>query len=237
MKRVMFGLILFLFMLISVNAANPTYMPLPGVVFELKSVECFSNGSIDINLTHEGASVAFKDINLTAESEDLNNLPMIGEWMYGGYPITNYGTPTENYTGSDFFGKRIFKFETTHNIYTKGKYTITLVWPSNSAFYDRIKFAVECPGISCTDNDRCISQQSCSNSTCAWIKCDESSFASGHVCLPRCNDYDSCTNDYFIDGQCVYIKTEGCNPSEVNKEVKFQSTLSKIIEWLKSLYK
>ncbi len=236
MKKIVFSLMF----LISIVSASASYFPQPGIIFEFKGAECFSNGSILLNLTHEGNTVAFSRINLTAESEELSPQPLFGEWLIGGYPAVNYDYPAGNYTGNNFFGKTRFKFKTTNNIFTKGEYIVTLSWPSNSLYQDKIKFAVECPGIICNSDDDCINQQQCLNQTCEWVKCAPDQFATGHTCLPRCNDYDFCTKDYFIDGRCVYEKIENCivqNKTAVQqKEQETDNIFIRFWKWLKSRY-
>ena len=228
MKGAVWALV-FLVILVSASAA---FFPQPGVIFEFKGAEC-NNGTLFFNLTHEGNSIPFSSINFLLEGETLTQ-NLEGSWYIGGYPSSNYEFPADDYTGNDFFGKSRIRFKSTNSFYTKDKYTITMIWPSNSLYYDRIKFAVQCPAIQCANNDKCISQQACTNQTCEWIKCPEDKFATGHTCLPKCNDYDKCTNDYYVDGKCVYTNIVGCTKEEVVKETNIFAI---IWNWLKSRYK
>jgi hypothetical protein len=243
MKRLIWGLVFFI-TLISVNAS---YFPQPGVIFEFKGALCDSTGMIALNLSHEGNSVRFEDVKITAESNITKSLPLTGGWFIGGDPVYNYDFPENLTTGNNFFGKQRFKFRTTNNIFTKGRYVVTLSWPSNSVYQDEIMFAIECPGIECKSNDGCVSQQTCTNNICEWVKCDEDKFAVGHTCLPKCNDYDACTQDYYIDEKCIYTEIKNCCKSnqECKKSYKCEgnncvvrgnSLFGKIFYWLKSRY-
>lgn len=230
MKGAVWGLI-FLVTLISVSA---TYFPQPGVIFGFKGAEC-KNGTLSFNLTHEGNSVGFSSVNFTVESDDLGPQALQGTWYIDSDPVTNYEFPANNYTGDDFFGKSFYKFRSNSNFYAQGKYVVTLAWPSNSLYYDHIQFAAVCPGIKCQNNDQCISQQQCTNQTCQWVKCSQDKFATGHNCLPKCNDYNDCTNDYYVNGKCAYVKINNCvvkNPTIAGTKNIFVL----IWEWLTSRY-
>ena len=223
--------------LFALTLVSATYLPQPGIIFEYKGATCFSDGSMVLNLTHEGNNIAFKKINLTVEGEKLAPQKLLGNWFIGVFPATNYEHPADNYTGSNYLGKQRFKYKTLPNMYTEGEYIITLSWPSNTIYYDKIKFAVNCPGIPCTSNDQCILQQACTNQTCEWIQCEESDFAMGHTCLPKCNDYDPCTNDYFANEQCVFVKIGNCAVDAKGKIVAEPTNIfARFWNWLKSKY-
>jgi hypothetical protein len=233
MKSIVWGLVF----LIAVVSASASYLPQPGIIFEYKGANCFANGSITINLTHEGNNIPFKKINLTVESDQLPPQPLYGRWYIGEVLTSYYEPPADNYTGDNYVNKKRFKYKTTTDMYTKGDYTITLSWPSNTIYYDKIKFGVSCPGKPCQTNDQCILQQACVNSTCEWVQCKESDFAMGHTCLPKCNDYDPCTNDYFTNEQCVYVKINDCKvDKETGKVVTPTNIFARFWNWLKNKY-
>ena len=219
--------------LVTFVSASAAFFPQPGVIFGVKEYVC-NDGVFTFNVTHEGNLVAFKDVRFVMENDALGQQELVGDWFIGGYPSSNYDYPAANYTDNDFFGKSRFTFKSRYNFYTKGRYEITLIWPSNSLYYDRIKFAVQCPGLPCEINDQCISQQQCTNQICEWVKCPEDKFATGHTCLPKCNDYDKCTSDYYIDGKCVYTDIVGCTKEEIVEETNIFVI---IWNWLKSKYK
>ena len=227
------GAVWCLVFLVTLISASASYFPQPGIIFGFKGAEC-TNGTLLFNLTHEGNSLAFSAVNFTIESNALTPQRLTGDWYIGGYPSANYDFPADNYTGNDFFGKSRIGFKSINKFYTKGNYTITLTWPSNSLYYDRIKFAVNCPGVKCTNNDQCISQQQCTNQTCEWVRCSQDKFATGHTCLPKCNDYNECTNDYYVNGQCVYVKIDNCPKEAFGKETNI---FALIWNWLKGRYK
>lgn len=229
MKRVVWWMLV-LALIISVSAS---YLPQPGAIFTFKGATCYTNGTMLINITHEGTIVAFSSINMTVESDELSKQIMHGEWLVGNYPREDLRYPDNNYTGTDISSKSRFFYKTTTPMFTKGKYIVTLMWPSNTIYYEKIMFAVECPGKPCNSNDNCISEQRCENQTCKWIKCTQDNMAMGHVCQPKCNDYDSCTQDYYINGKCTFIKIDNCPAKTGLKE----TNLFKIIwNWLKSRY-
>lgn len=204
-------LVYFIILLLAATMAYASLMPAADTVFTFKRAACFSNGIMEINVTHEGLSVRLADINMTVENEFLTPRPLIGAWYRGGYPTTNYERPFDNVTGQDFVSKLWLTYR-TDDLYTKGDYIITLSWPSNTIYYDHIKFAVQCPGIICDEktNLPCTGDQKCINKVCEWFKCNDDQIAIGNTCMPRCNDYNVCTKDYYIDGQCIYVKKEGC---------------------------
>ena len=230
--------IIILLAMISVSAS---YLPEPGVIFQIKKTNCTDNGTIILDITHEGGIVKYSDIVINASNADAK-APLIGEWFYPD----NYKIP-ENYTDSDVRYKSSIRFRTTNNVFTKGKYIITLSWPSNTIYYDKTMAAVECPGISCKVNDDCVSQQECKNNLCEWISCPESQIAMGHICTSKCEDYNSCTTDYYTDEGCTYIKIQGCcnKDADCTKEkvclsqkcfIKGKNIFEKFWNWLKSRY-
>lgn len=243
MKSSVWGIILLIAM-ISVSAEYPS----PDTLFQFNKAACLDTGSALINLTHEGMTIAFSDLNFTIEGEDLSPQPLNGEWFIANYPVSNYEFPDDKFTGPDFVSSARFTYITTSPKLAEGKYIVTLSWPSNTIYYDNIKFAINCPGFKCKTNDDCLSQQVCENLKCKWLKCSESAYATGHNCLPKCDDNNKCTNDYQIEGKCVYIKIDGCcnknedceKPKECigNKcNEKSMNMFARFWNWLKSKYK
>lgn len=201
--NVMKGVVLVLAVMLAIVSVSASYFPSPDAIFEWKKSNCSENGTITFEVAHEGVTIKFTDIELTIENENGLSVPMVGSWYQRKWLA-------ENYTGSDFSGSTRFVFESIPGIYTTGKYKVRLGWPSTTEYYNNIQFAVECPGIPCSTNNDCNLQQECSNKVCSWLKCGESDYAMGHKCLPKCNDYDSCTTDYLINNKCEFIKKEGC---------------------------
>ena len=237
MKKVLLGLVI----LLSIISASASYVPEPGVIFQIKKANCTDNGTIILDITHEGGIIKYSDILINATNGNIKT-SLIGEWFYPD----NYKIP-KNYTDNDLFSKGRLRFKTINNIFTKGKYIITLSWPSNTIYYDKTMAAAECPGIICQTNKDCISQQSCLNNVCEWVSCPLSQFASGHTCLDKCEDYNSCTKDYYTEGSCTYIKIQNCcsKDSDCEKEkicssqkciIKGSNIFEKIWNWLKSKY-
>jgi hypothetical protein len=234
MKSIVWGLVL----LIAFVSSYAAFFPEPGIVFEFKGAEC-SNGTIWLNVTHEGNNIAYKNINLTVESDALPAQRLLGDWFISGSPAKNYDYPLNISTGNNFFSKMRFRFKTAVPMFTESRYIVTLNWKSNSIYYDRIKFAVNCPAKQCVNDNQCISQQACVNQTCQWLDCDQDKFAMGHSCLPKCNDEDECTNDYFIDGQCVFVKIDDCMTVEEKIEIEQKQSMNIFVafwNWLKSRY-
>lgn len=228
MKRAVWTLII----LIAVISAYAAYFPQQGTIFAIKGAKCYSSGAIIINMTHEGNILYFNQLNLTIENNELGSLPFIGIWLRNGDLLSNYDYPLNITTGNSFEEKTRFKFKTTHNIFTKGVYSIRLAWPSYIDHFDKVGIEVECPGINCSSDDSCISEQKCVNSICEWVRCDENKLASGHGCLPKCNDYDSSTEDIFSNGECAYQKiTKQKLPDAVKENI-----FARFWNWLKSKY-
>ena len=181
--------------------------PAPNSYFVFKSITCLSDGSIIFNVTHSGESLRIIDLKTEAEGEHLAKQPLLGNWYREG----NHDPINEiNYTGSDFVSPGKFSFSSGIEVYTTGKYIITLSWPSTSIYYNTISFAVDCPGVPCTDDDVCIAQQRCVNKVCEWVPCAADEYANGHVCFKRCNDNNKCTDDYFINNECINAPQKGC---------------------------
>lgn len=237
MKLGVLGIIVLL-MIVSVSAS---YFPEPGVVFQIKKANCTENGTIILEITHEGGVVKYSDIIINASNDDYT-APLIGEWYYPD----DFKIP-KNYTDSDLLYSGWLRFKTTNNIFTKGKYILTLYWPSNTIYFDRTMAAAECPGIKCKTNDDCVSQQACKNNMCEWISCLPSEFATGHTCLPRCEDYNPCTKNYYTEESCTYVKIKGCCNKNIECEneqeclnnkclTKGSNIFIKFWNWLKSKY-
>ncbi|MEK6887066.1 MAG: hypothetical protein AABW88_04485 [Nanoarchaeota archaeon] len=237
MKRGVLGLMILL-MMVSVSAS---YFPEPGVIFQIKKTNCTENGTIILDITHEGGLVKFSDIKINTSNSEFKT-QLIGEWV----SKDNYKL-AENYTDNDLLSKSWLRFRTTNNVFTKGKYIITLSWPSNTIYYDKTMAAVECPGIICKTNNDCVNQQSCVNNVCEWIACPPSQFATGHTCIPKCEDYNSCTSDYYTEGSCTYIKKQGCCNKDIDCEkenkcltqkcvIKGENIFERFWNWLKSKY-
>jgi len=240
MKRLVWGMI-FLLMISFVSAS---YTPTPALLFEYKKSNC-TNGTLTFDVTHEGVTVAYKDLNITVKSDDLKEMPLRGDWYYPD----NYKIP-ENYTGSDFTSKLLIRYKATTQMFTKGKYIVGLRWPSNTVYNENIQFAAECQGIRCEKDNDCILQQKCTDNICEWVKCDETQYAIGHRCFQKCEDYNSCTTDYFIDNQCIHIEIDNCCNNDGDCEInqicenkackgitsKF-NFIKKFWNWLKSLNK
>ncbi len=229
MKRYVFSII-FLLSIISVSA---NYLPTNDIILGIRGTECLSNGSLILNITHNGRSMPFSDINLTIESDTMQPQPVLGNWFIGEDPVTNYDFPDNEFTGNDFTGIATFRFVTSNNIYTTGTYTLTVNWPG-TIYYNHIKYAIRCPGKACSSNDECVSQQTCSNKICQWLVCGEGQIATGHTCINQCNDNNKCTKDYFIDGKCVYTKINNCNKETGNTITK--NIFARFWDWLKSRY-
>lgn len=232
MKRLVWALI-FLISLISVSAS---YFPAPGISLEYKEGKCYNNGSILLNITHSGENVAFGDIKLIVEGNHLSPQELVGQWYIGDFPTTNYEYPFTNYTGTDFQSPKRFNFRTTNNIFTEGRYVINMTWPSRSPYDNHFQFAIECPGKVCNNDNNCVSQQSCVNNKCEWLDCGLYKYASGHACLDRCNDNNECTQDYFIDNQCVHVKIDKCVTVEEKVQTENQNIFERFWNWLKSRY-
>ena len=233
--------VLVIIVLLSVVSANASRFPEPGVIFQIKKANCTENGTIILDITHEGGIVKYSDILINSSNNEFK-APLIGEWLYrDNYKIA------ENYTDNDLLSKSWLRFRTTNDIFTTGKYIITLSWPSNTIYYDKTMAAVECPGISCGSNDDCVNQQRCYNNICEWISCPPSQFAMGHTCLSKCEDYNSCTKDYYTEGSCTYIKIQECcsKNTDCGKEkecisqkcvIKGKNIFEKFWNWLKGKY-
>src|SRR5689334_17149884 len=95
------GIIFTLAFLLAVVSVSASYLPVSDIIFEYKGVECDTNGTITINVTHEGASLRYGDIKLTAHSDAIAPIDMIGKWYIGSHPASNYEAPLANFTGSD----------------------------------------------------------------------------------------------------------------------------------------
>lgn len=241
------GLIFVLSLLILAISSNALWQ-YSEMIFTFRGASCDNTGTISVNITHDGNVVKFGDINLTVKNDVTGSVPLIGSWFDG----SNQEVGLNNLTYGDVKATDYLKFK-SNKIYTKGKYIITMSWPSN-IYNDKIMFAVDCPGIKCNDNYGCVGQQSCNNNTkiCEWLDCGEGGVANGHKCFSKCDDGDICTKDYYIEGQCVNTKSENCckanKDCDASKEC-IQNTCTswptnnpdlnifqKVWRWLKHLY-
>jgi hypothetical protein len=206
MKKSVMWIFVFLFL---TTAAFASRFPTASAIFEYRKGTCLENGTMLLNLTHDGVTIKLSDINMTIEGDYMPRMPLRGSWYQGRYRV-------ENYTGRSMMGDmQRFTFITDNTYRAPGKYIIKMHWPSRSIYQNNIMFAVECPGMPCASNNNCLSEQFCSNQTkkCEWSRCGQNDFAVGHTCLPRCNDYDKCTEDHFVDGKCANVKIENCEAS------------------------
>ncbi len=230
-----------------ISVSAEIYIPQPDSFFRYRNATCDENGTISIDVIHNGINTYFRDINFTIESSELSPIKMTGSWWQFEWFVQNY----TNYTGPDFTSSSMYTFKSTTGIYTKGTYKIRMDWPSNSIYATNIQFAVNCSGISCKTDDDCIGQQECKGNFCAWLNCSEDRYPIGHTCMKRCEDNNKCTTDYYIDNQCLFQKidkccitdkdcenNEQCDNSLCVKKTQYKdiSTVKKIWTWLKAKF-
>ncbi|MBN2421417.1 hypothetical protein JXB27_04015 [Candidatus Woesearchaeota archaeon] len=218
MKR---GLI-FLAVLLSINLSFASITQTPDFEIVKKTGTCFSDGSILFNITRGTNAVLPTNITITIEGDKLDKMKLPGKWQIGNYPL-------ENYEQIDKLRANTWSFKSSP-VLAEGTYAIKLEWESRQDYASGTSFAVNCPARKCISNDDCTSQQKCTDGACVWLECPEGTYAMGHACLGICEDYDECTNDYFIDGECIHTENDKCKEQEpVEKKL---SILQKIWNWL-----
>ena len=171
-------------------------------------VLCDSSGNIFANYLHSGGIIQTSEIDAKALFTGTNATSDVeGYWEMNGQNVS-YITESSTTKSSKVF------FYSTNMPFTKtGDYVLNLRFFSSNNDYSETDVTAKfsCPGIDCSGNTDCKLDEICSDEgKCTALKCKYGEFVDLNRCSPICNDRNSCTEDVYSNGHCIYKQTGDC---------------------------
>jgi len=189
--------------LIIILLAVPSALAVDAELRNLRGT-CDSTGNSEIIMVHYGGPIKLTDITTIAsfiETETISEIE--GTWKIGNqqnqaYIYEDASKATFNTTNSPF--KK------------KGQYLMHFLFYPKQQDYEKtdITILLDCPGVSCSEDNECDADSTCSDNVCAPLRCKGSEFIEFHRCTAKCNDNNPCTIDRYENGKCTYEKNASC---------------------------
>lgn len=173
---------------------------------ELRNLKgtCDLTGNVELTMVHYGGPIKITDITTMASFVETETTSKIE----GNWKIQNQQNQAYIYEDSS---KVIFN--TTNSPFKKkGQYLMHLMFYPKSEDYEKtdVTIVLDCPGVSCSEDNECDADSICSANVCTPLRCKGSEFIEFHRCTAICNDNNPCTIDKYANGKCTYTRNESC---------------------------
>jgi hypothetical protein len=168
---------------------------------------CDSSGNVLASYLHTGGVLLESEITATALFVPTNLTRKVeGYWQKDSQNVSLIVESTTEKT-SKFF------FNSVNNAFSKtGEYVLKLSFFSSRTDYSETDVSVRifCPGMDCSGDSNCNSDEQCSEGKCTALKCKYGEYVEFNSCMPICNDHNPCTEDVYSNGHCLYKQTGSC---------------------------